>query len=338
MAVNSICTVWLWIAFVQCGCVNCAQHLTFILAVAWSACMVKQCQFVGYFLSVCWQVRLSKLDLYERESMVMEYVHCHLLADGREAGLGSLPEGPSLFPAEGALFVTTYRVVFKGTPDDCQGWSMSFLTHLFYPFIAWCIRGVCVCVCLCLCLSVCLCLCALTCMRACVCEEMHENQGWWTLAKKTRQSLAFFFFFVFDTSSSLCNNINLFLCNNLSSAGDGLLERAVPLAAIVQMKRFPNAPLADGIQIRSSTFQVSPFPSLYLSISLTRSINCVIVLWLSYSSAFFSIIIFCLPISFLLSFSLPFSLSLSFSFPLSLRFPACADAEIKTVPRHFCAC
>lgn len=42
-----------------------------------------------------------------------------------------------------------------------------------------------------------------------------------------------------------------------SAAGDGVLERSVPVAAILRIKKFTNVQLGnDGIQIRSSTFQV----------------------------------------------------------------------------------
>ncbi|XP_076471850.1 myotubularin-related protein 13-like isoform X2 [Babylonia areolata] len=52
------------------------------------------------------------------EEMVMDGLRAYLLQDGREEGLGGNLGGPSLIPAEGAIFLTTYRVIFKGTPCD----------------------------------------------------------------------------------------------------------------------------------------------------------------------------------------------------------------------------
>lgn len=89
------------------------------------------CIVIMNFAAVlCCQERHSKLDLLERESLVSDNLHCYLLPDGREVGLGNLPDGPSLLPAEGTLFVTTYRVVFKGTPLDCHGKPRALLAHI----------------------------------------------------------------------------------------------------------------------------------------------------------------------------------------------------------------
>ncbi|XP_070199867.1 myotubularin-related protein 13-like isoform X2 [Littorina saxatilis] len=52
------------------------------------------------------------------EEIVMEGLRAYLLQDGREEGLGGNLGGPSLIPAEGAIFLTTYRIIFKGTPCD----------------------------------------------------------------------------------------------------------------------------------------------------------------------------------------------------------------------------
>lgn len=51
----------------------------------------------------------------------MEGLRAYLLQDGREDGLGGILGGPSLIPAEGAVFLTTYRIIFKGTPCDPYG-------------------------------------------------------------------------------------------------------------------------------------------------------------------------------------------------------------------------
>ncbi|XP_010885358.1 myotubularin-related protein 5 isoform X5 [Esox lucius] len=51
------------------------------------------------------------------EEFVMDGMRVHLLADGREEATGAMG-GPPLLPAEGAIFLTTYRLIFKGTPHD----------------------------------------------------------------------------------------------------------------------------------------------------------------------------------------------------------------------------
>lgn len=50
----------------------------------------------------------------------MEGMRVHLIADGREEATGMMG-GPPLLPAEGAIFLTTYRLIFKGTPTDPLG-------------------------------------------------------------------------------------------------------------------------------------------------------------------------------------------------------------------------
>ncbi|XP_055899918.1 myotubularin-related protein 13-like isoform X1 [Biomphalaria glabrata] len=56
--------------------------------------------------------------LLPNEEIVMEGLRVYLLPDGREEGLGGNMGGPSLLPTEGAVFLTTYRIVFKGMPCD----------------------------------------------------------------------------------------------------------------------------------------------------------------------------------------------------------------------------
>ncbi|XP_059480805.1 myotubularin-related protein 13 isoform X3 [Neocloeon triangulifer] len=51
------------------------------------------------------------------EMPIVENLRVFLLPDGREDPSGALG-GPTLLPAEGALFLTNYRVVFRGTPCD----------------------------------------------------------------------------------------------------------------------------------------------------------------------------------------------------------------------------
>lgn len=50
----------------------------------------------------------------------MDGMRVHLIADGREEASG-LMGGPPLLPAEGAIYLTTYRLIFKGTPTDPNG-------------------------------------------------------------------------------------------------------------------------------------------------------------------------------------------------------------------------
>uniref|UniRef100_A0A670ZW65 SET binding factor 1 n=1 Tax=Pseudonaja textilis TaxID=8673 RepID=A0A670ZW65_PSETE len=49
---------------------------------------------------------------------VMGGLRVYLVPDGREEGAGGSLGGPPLLPAEGAVFLTTYRIIFKGTPTD----------------------------------------------------------------------------------------------------------------------------------------------------------------------------------------------------------------------------
>ena len=50
----------------------------------------------------------------------MDCLRGYLLPDGREDGIGGVMGGPAYLPAEGAIFLTSYRVIFKGTPIDIQ--------------------------------------------------------------------------------------------------------------------------------------------------------------------------------------------------------------------------
>ncbi|KAG7258429.1 hypothetical protein CRUP_018443 [Coryphaenoides rupestris] len=61
--------------------------------------------------------KLLRPALLAGEELVMEGMRVHLLADGREEATGCMG-GPALLPAEGAVFLTTYRLIFKGTPTD----------------------------------------------------------------------------------------------------------------------------------------------------------------------------------------------------------------------------
>ncbi|KAK8765809.1 hypothetical protein V5799_031582 [Amblyomma americanum] len=57
--------------------------------------------------------------LLQGEELAMEGLRAYLIPDGREEGTGAPTlGGPSLLPAEGAIFLTNYRVIFKGSPLD----------------------------------------------------------------------------------------------------------------------------------------------------------------------------------------------------------------------------
>ncbi|CAN9508085.1 unnamed protein product [Ophioblennius macclurei] len=61
--------------------------------------------------------KLLRPTLLPGEELVMDGMRVHLIPDGREDATG-LMGGPPLLPAEGAIFLTTYRLIFKGTPTD----------------------------------------------------------------------------------------------------------------------------------------------------------------------------------------------------------------------------
>uniref|UniRef100_A0A8C7KD12 SET binding factor 1 n=1 Tax=Oncorhynchus kisutch TaxID=8019 RepID=A0A8C7KD12_ONCKI len=61
--------------------------------------------------------KLLRPILLAGEELVMDGMRVHLISDGREEATGALG-GPALLPAEGAIFLTTYRLIFKGTPND----------------------------------------------------------------------------------------------------------------------------------------------------------------------------------------------------------------------------
>lgn len=86
------------------------------------------------------QAKIMKPAVLPGEKTQFDGLRCYLISDGRELGVrteeniirpndsyddeinvGADNGGPCLFPAEGALFLTNYRVVFKGTPIDQFG-------------------------------------------------------------------------------------------------------------------------------------------------------------------------------------------------------------------------
>lgn len=56
--------------------------------------------------------------MLQGEETLAEGLRVYLVPDGREEGLGGAVGGLPLLPAEGAIFVTNYRIIFKGTPLD----------------------------------------------------------------------------------------------------------------------------------------------------------------------------------------------------------------------------
>uniref|UniRef100_A0A8C3JZH0 SET binding factor 1 n=1 Tax=Calidris pygmaea TaxID=425635 RepID=A0A8C3JZH0_9CHAR len=62
--------------------------------------------------------KLLRPNLLVGEECVMEGLRVFLMPDGREEAAGGNIGGPPLLPAEGAIFLTTYRIIFKGTPTD----------------------------------------------------------------------------------------------------------------------------------------------------------------------------------------------------------------------------
>ncbi|XP_077399746.1 myotubularin-related protein 5 isoform X2 [Vanacampus margaritifer] len=61
--------------------------------------------------------KLLRPTLLAGEELVMDGMRVYLIPDGREEATGMMG-GPPLLPAEGAIFLTTYRLIFKGTPTD----------------------------------------------------------------------------------------------------------------------------------------------------------------------------------------------------------------------------
>ncbi|CAG7827012.1 unnamed protein product [Allacma fusca] len=52
------------------------------------------------------------------EELVMDSLRVYMLPDGRDDSTSGGAAGPILLPAEGAVFITNYRIVFKGSPCD----------------------------------------------------------------------------------------------------------------------------------------------------------------------------------------------------------------------------
>uniref|UniRef100_A0A4W5JRD4 SET binding factor 2 n=2 Tax=Hucho hucho TaxID=62062 RepID=A0A4W5JRD4_9TELE len=62
--------------------------------------------------------KILRPALLPGEEFVSEGLRVVLDPDGREEATGGLLGGPHILPAEGALFLTSYRIIFKGSPHD----------------------------------------------------------------------------------------------------------------------------------------------------------------------------------------------------------------------------
>ncbi|XP_033127612.1 myotubularin-related protein 13-like isoform X3 [Anneissia japonica] len=71
--------------------------------------------------------KILKPVLLQGERILFPGYRGYLLPDGREEGIGGNIGGPALLPAEGALFITNYRIVFKGNPVDIQACELAVI-------------------------------------------------------------------------------------------------------------------------------------------------------------------------------------------------------------------
>lgn len=71
------------------------------------------------------QPKILRPALLPGEEFVSEGLRVVLDPDGREEATGGMLGGPHILPAEGALFLTSYRIIFKGSPHDPLGKSSS---------------------------------------------------------------------------------------------------------------------------------------------------------------------------------------------------------------------
>lgn len=78
------------------------------------------------------QPKILRPTLLPGEEFVCEGLRVLLDPDGREEATGGLLGGPHILPAEGALFLTTYRIIFKGTPHDQLGKKNSTVIKLWH--------------------------------------------------------------------------------------------------------------------------------------------------------------------------------------------------------------
>lgn len=81
------------------------------------------------------QPKILTPNMLPGEEVIMDGLRVYLLPDGREESSAGLPKIPPLLPAEGAIFLTNYRIVFKGIPCDPFGnYIFNFLFLYFFYF------------------------------------------------------------------------------------------------------------------------------------------------------------------------------------------------------------
>lgn len=87
---------------------------------------------IFHLISNSLQPKILLPSLVPGEEVMYEGLRVYLLPDGREDATGGSIGGPILLPAEGALFLTNYRLIFKGLPTDPYGELVHFkYTNLF---------------------------------------------------------------------------------------------------------------------------------------------------------------------------------------------------------------
>lgn len=70
------------------------------------------------------QVKLLQPKLLPGEILFVNHtLRAYLSHDGRRVAVGGEAGGPALLPAEGAIYISNYRVMFIGTPCDALGMS-----------------------------------------------------------------------------------------------------------------------------------------------------------------------------------------------------------------------
>ena len=84
---------------------------------------------MGYLFILFSQTRVAPLPKLSGERMIIEGIRSFLLRDGRDTG-------GHLVPAHGHVYLTSYRIVFLGSPWDPEGSTCSFCTLIFYHFLS----------------------------------------------------------------------------------------------------------------------------------------------------------------------------------------------------------
>ena len=74
------------------------------------------------------------------EELVVDGLRAYLLSDGRDEYQPTEP-GPQFIPTEGAIFLTSYRVIFKGTPCDQYGKIISMYLFIYSIPMGMMVKG-----------------------------------------------------------------------------------------------------------------------------------------------------------------------------------------------------